>query len=156
MLGAAVQLTGARPQPHGSARQWRRDAQLNSDNRPFLLVQPNSFSSMSTPNTTLVTVAAVTVLGGLFAYAVYFDHKRRNDIEFRKNLRQSLCLPFFLSRALTRWMLCREGAKACSQGKRPGCSCCTIFAVWPGHRCGYSSCARCTQGRTIAKLDPGA
>ncbi|KAL1937720.1 hypothetical protein VTO73DRAFT_12873 [Trametes versicolor] len=37
---------------------------------------------------TIFSVAAVTVLGGLVAYAVYFDYKRRNDIEFRKKLRK--------------------------------------------------------------------
>ena len=35
----------------------------------------------------MLTVAAVTVVGGLFAYAVYFDYKRRNDSDFRKKLR---------------------------------------------------------------------
>ena len=36
---------------------------------------------------TVITVASVTVLGGLLAYAVYFDYKRRNDQAFRKRLR---------------------------------------------------------------------
>ncbi|KZT72532.1 MAS20-domain-containing protein [Daedalea quercina L-15889] len=43
---------------------------------------------MSSRVSTVLTVAGVTVLGGLVAYAVYFDHKRRNDIDFRKRLRK--------------------------------------------------------------------
>ncbi|KAI0824727.1 MAS20-domain-containing protein [Trametes gibbosa] len=42
----------------------------------------------SSRTSTVFTVAAVTVLGGLVAYAVYFDHKRRNDVDFRKKLRK--------------------------------------------------------------------
>ena len=34
-----------------------------------------------------LTVAGLTVAGGVLAYAVYFDYKRRNDTEFRKKLR---------------------------------------------------------------------
>ena len=34
-----------------------------------------------------LTVAGVTLAGGLLAYAAYFDYKRRNDAEFRKRLR---------------------------------------------------------------------
>lgn len=37
---------------------------------------------------TIYTVAAVAIAAGL-AYAVYFDHKRRNDVEFRKKLSKS-------------------------------------------------------------------
>lgn len=33
-----------------------------------------------------MTIAAVTAAIGLAAYAVYFDYKRRNDVEFRKRL----------------------------------------------------------------------
>ena len=39
--------------------------------------------------TTLFTIAGVTVVGGLVAYALYFDYKRRNDVDFRKKLRMS-------------------------------------------------------------------
>ncbi|KAI0751552.1 MAS20-domain-containing protein [Daedaleopsis nitida] len=42
----------------------------------------------SSRTSTVITVAAVTVLGGLVAYAVYFDYKRRNDSDFRKKLRK--------------------------------------------------------------------
>ncbi|TFK81511.1 MAS20-domain-containing protein [Polyporus arcularius HHB13444] len=42
----------------------------------------------SSRTTSVLTVAAVTVLGGLVAYAVYFDYKRRNDSDFRKKLRK--------------------------------------------------------------------
>ncbi|KIJ69854.1 hypothetical protein HYDPIDRAFT_184391 [Hydnomerulius pinastri MD-312] len=40
-----------------------------------------------TRTTTMLTVAGVTV-GGLVAYAVYFDYKRRTDANFRKQLRK--------------------------------------------------------------------
>ncbi|EPT03618.1 hypothetical protein FOMPIDRAFT_1022232 [Fomitopsis schrenkii] len=43
---------------------------------------------MSSRVSTVLTVAGVTVLGGLVAYAVYFDYKRRNDVEFRKRLKK--------------------------------------------------------------------
>jgi len=47
----------------------------------------NSTSIMDNrSSTTYLTVAAVTVAAGLAAYAVYFDYKRRNDVEFRKQL----------------------------------------------------------------------
>ncbi|KAJ2991861.1 hypothetical protein NUW54_g8080 [Trametes sanguinea] len=42
----------------------------------------------SSRTSTIFTVAAVTVISGLVAYAVYFDYKRRNDTEFRKKLRK--------------------------------------------------------------------
>ncbi|KAI0677051.1 MAS20-domain-containing protein [Trametes maxima] len=42
----------------------------------------------SSRTSTIFTVAAVTVLGGLVAYAVYFDYRRRNDVDFRKKLRK--------------------------------------------------------------------
>ena len=48
---------------------------------------------MSSRGSTIFTIAGVTVLGGLLAYAVYFDYKRRNDVEFRKKLR--MLLPVF-------------------------------------------------------------
>ncbi|KAG2156380.1 hypothetical protein DEU56DRAFT_867816 [Suillus clintonianus] len=38
-------------------------------------------------STTILTVASVA-LGGVLAYAVYFDHKRRTDANFRKQLRK--------------------------------------------------------------------
>jgi import receptor subunit TOM20 len=37
----------------------------------------------------VLTLTTLTVLGGLVAYAVYFDYKRRNDVDFRKKLRRS-------------------------------------------------------------------
>ncbi|THH31317.1 hypothetical protein EUX98_g2883 [Antrodiella citrinella] len=43
---------------------------------------------MSSRASTIFTVAGVTVLGGLVAYAVYFDYRRRNDNEFRRKLRK--------------------------------------------------------------------
>lgn len=37
----------------------------------------------------LVAASAGTVLTGLLAYAMYFDHKRQTDPEFRKSLKRS-------------------------------------------------------------------
>ncbi|TFY82537.1 hypothetical protein EWM64_g1472 [Hericium alpestre] len=45
-------------------------------------------SSSSSRTSTVLTVAGVTVVGGIIAYALYFDHKRRNDVTFRKKLRK--------------------------------------------------------------------
>ncbi|KAF9534112.1 hypothetical protein CPB83DRAFT_756005 [Crepidotus variabilis] len=39
-------------------------------------------------SSTYITAAAVSVAVGLAAYAVYFDYKRRNDVEFRKKLKK--------------------------------------------------------------------
>ncbi|BDD62340.1 translocase of outer mitochondrial membrane 20 -like [Monascus purpureus] len=38
---------------------------------------------------TLVAASAGTILTGLLAYAVYFDHKRQTDPEFRKALKRN-------------------------------------------------------------------
>ncbi|GMF77009.1 unnamed protein product [Aspergillus oryzae] len=38
---------------------------------------------------TLVAASAGTVLTGLLAYAIYFDHKRQTDPEFRKSLKRN-------------------------------------------------------------------
>jgi import receptor subunit TOM20 len=37
---------------------------------------------------TVVALSVGTVLTGLVGYAVYFDHKRRSDPEFRKSLKR--------------------------------------------------------------------
>ncbi|KAG8928705.1 hypothetical protein FRC02_006580 [Tulasnella sp. 418] len=37
---------------------------------------------------TVATVAGVTAIGGIIAYAAYFDYKRRNDTAFRKKLKK--------------------------------------------------------------------
>ncbi|KIK67618.1 hypothetical protein GYMLUDRAFT_215760 [Collybiopsis luxurians FD-317 M1] len=42
---------------------------------------------MSSRTTSVLTVAGITALG-LVAYAVYFDYKRRNDVNFRKKLKK--------------------------------------------------------------------
>ena len=44
---------------------------------------------MSSRTTSAVLVAAGVALAGLAAYAVYFDYKRRNDTQFRRQLRMS-------------------------------------------------------------------
>jgi import receptor subunit TOM20 len=41
---------------------------------------------MTSRSTSILTIAGITVVGGVLAYAVYFDYKRRNDVEFRKRL----------------------------------------------------------------------
>jgi import receptor subunit TOM20 len=49
-----------------------------------------SSSNMSAPIKTSTIIAATvgTVVTGLVAYAVYFDHRRRTDPEFRKQLKK--------------------------------------------------------------------
>ncbi|KAI5833799.1 protein import receptor MAS20 [Schizophyllum commune Tattone D] len=44
--------------------------------------------SSSSRSTSVATIAGITVLGGLIAYAAYFDYKRRNDAGFRRRLRK--------------------------------------------------------------------
>lgn len=48
----------------------------------------------------IFTVAAVALAAGLAAYAVYFDYKRRNDVDFRKKLSKSYIF-FLLTLSLT-------------------------------------------------------
>ncbi|KAG6841833.1 hypothetical protein C0991_006240 [Blastosporella zonata] len=36
----------------------------------------------------ILAITGVTIIGGAIAYAAYFDHKRRNDADFRKKLRK--------------------------------------------------------------------
>jgi mitochondrial import receptor subunit TOM20 len=52
---------------------------------------------MTSRSATILAAASLTVVSGIIAYAVYFDHKRRNDVEFRKQLRKSF---LFLSLSL--------------------------------------------------------
>lgn len=48
---------------------------------------------MSSRPTSVLTIAGITVVG-LVAYALYFDYKRRNDVDFRKKLRKLVhCAP---------------------------------------------------------------
>lgn len=44
--------------------------------------------SSSLKPSTIAAITAGTVVTGVLAYAVYFDHKRRNDPEFRKQLKR--------------------------------------------------------------------
>ena len=44
--------------------------------------------SSSIKPTTVALIGAGTIVTGILAYAVYFDHKRRNDPEFRKQLKR--------------------------------------------------------------------
>ncbi|KAI9886151.1 MAG: S23-interacting protein [Watsoniomyces obsoletus] len=37
---------------------------------------------------TILSISVGSVIAGVLAYAVYFDHRRRNDPEFRKSLRR--------------------------------------------------------------------
>lgn len=43
---------------------------------------------MEAPSRTTVLAALGAVVAGVSAYAVYFDYKRRNDPDFRRNLRK--------------------------------------------------------------------
>jgi import receptor subunit TOM20 len=45
-------------------------------------------SNSSLKPSTIAAISAGTIVTGLLAYAVYFDHKRRNDPEFRKQLKK--------------------------------------------------------------------
>lgn len=56
--------------------------------RPPSPAQPSMSSSSSLKPATIVAISVGTVVTGLAAYAVYFDHKRRNDPEFRKQLKR--------------------------------------------------------------------
>ncbi|KAG5648783.1 hypothetical protein DXG03_000132 [Asterophora parasitica] len=43
---------------------------------------------MDARTSTILTIAGITAVGGVIAYAAYFDHKRRHNVEFRKKLRK--------------------------------------------------------------------
>jgi len=45
-------------------------------------------SSSSLKPSTIAAISVGTVVTGFLAYAVYFDHKRRNDPDFRKQLKR--------------------------------------------------------------------
>ncbi|KAF2645279.1 mitochondrial import receptor subunit tom-20 [Massarina eburnea CBS 473.64] len=45
-------------------------------------------SSSSLRPTTIAAVSVGTIAAGFVAYAIYFDHRRRNDPEFRKQLKR--------------------------------------------------------------------
>lgn len=45
-------------------------------------------SQSSLKPATIAAISAGTIVTGLLAYAVYFDHKRRNDPDFRKSLKR--------------------------------------------------------------------
>lgn len=44
--------------------------------------------SSSIKPSTIAAISVGTVVTGFLAYAVYFDHKRRNDPDFRKQLKR--------------------------------------------------------------------
>lgn len=44
--------------------------------------------SSSLKPSTIAAISVGTIVTGVLAYAVYFDHKRRNDPEFRKQLKR--------------------------------------------------------------------
>ena len=60
----------------------------------------------------IFTVAAVALAAGLAAYAVYFDYKRRNDVDFRKKLSKSYI--FFLL-TLSNWSHIEKDRKRVKQ-----------------------------------------
>ncbi|KAG6910154.1 hypothetical protein DXG01_012913 [Tephrocybe rancida] len=43
---------------------------------------------MDSRTTSILAITGITALGGALAYAVYFDHKRRTDADFRRKLRK--------------------------------------------------------------------
>jgi import receptor subunit TOM20 len=45
-------------------------------------------SSSSLKPSTIITISVGTIAAGLVAYAIYFDHRRRNDPDFRKQLKR--------------------------------------------------------------------
>lgn len=45
-------------------------------------------SSSSLKPSTIAAISVGTIVAGIAAYAVYFDHKRRTDPEFRKQLKK--------------------------------------------------------------------
>jgi import receptor subunit TOM20 len=63
---------------------------------PFHSLEPTSISnppsisimSSSLKPSTIAAISVGTVVTGFLAYAVYFDHKRRNDADFRKQLKR--------------------------------------------------------------------
>jgi hypothetical protein len=55
---------------------------------PVRSVASMSNMSSSIRPTTIAAVSVGAVAAGILAYAVYFDHKRRNDPEFRKQLKR--------------------------------------------------------------------
>jgi import receptor subunit TOM20 len=44
--------------------------------------------SQAVRTSTIVAISVGTILTGLVGYAVYFDHKRRSDPEFRRSLKR--------------------------------------------------------------------
>jgi import receptor subunit TOM20 len=57
--------------------------------RTFLPTQLTvAMSNSSLKPSTIAVIAGGTIATGLLAYAVYFDHKRRNDPQFRKQLKK--------------------------------------------------------------------
>lgn len=48
----------------------------------------SSLAESGLRTSTIVTIAASTVFTGLVAYAVYFDHRRRTDPDFRRQLKR--------------------------------------------------------------------
>jgi len=48
----------------------------------------SSAQSSSLKPSTIAAITAGTVFTGVLAYAVYFDHKRRNDPDFRRQLKR--------------------------------------------------------------------
>jgi import receptor subunit TOM20 len=62
---------------------------------------------------TIFTVAAVAIAAGLAAYAVYFDYKRRNDVDFRRKLSKS----FIFFGTLSNWSHIEKDRKRVKQSQ---------------------------------------
>ena len=52
----------------------------------YIIFYTPTVTTIMDPRSTIFTVAAVAFATGLAAYAVYFDYKRRNDVDFRRKL----------------------------------------------------------------------
>jgi import receptor subunit TOM20 len=62
----------------------------------------------------MFTVAAVAIAAGLAAYAVYFDYKRRNDVDFRRKLSMSFIFSYI---ALSNWSHVEKDRKRVRQSQ---------------------------------------
>lgn len=60
-------------------------SQLDHQRRIFSVI---TMATESVRTSTVVAAVVGTTITGLAAYAVYFDYKRRNDAEFRRNLKR--------------------------------------------------------------------
>jgi hypothetical protein len=78
------------PDPCGKRTQVKSLSRLEGKlSAPSGLTSTSGFERMTSTRTVLLGAATISA-AGLLGYALYFDHKRRNDVEFRKQLRKDL------------------------------------------------------------------